>query len=146
LNLWRGMVKQAIVNNRAQSAHRAQIKHTKANNNATLPPYGISVDKFKPEAGLIVCVGSKSWDHAKSKSWIAHMPKVVLPFSESPSCYKWPVHNRTVMICSFGQPESHQCLIELSKCLLKHGAIWVLWTIKGSPITKIERPSMEKAA
>jgi len=139
-------VSQTTAKNRAQSAHWAQKQHSKTNSKATLPPYGALVDKYKQEAGLIVCVGSKAWDRAKSKSWIAHMPKVVLPFSEAPNRYKWPVIGRTVMICSFGQPENYQRLIDLSKCLLKQGAVWVLWVMKDYPVTKIERPVMEKVA
>lgn len=132
--------------NHARPARRAQKMHTKTNSNAILPPYGKYVDKYKQDAGLIVCVGSEAWKQAKSKSWIAGMPKVVFPFNGVPSHYKWPAHGRTVMICDFGQPESYQRLIELSGCLLKCGAIWVVLAINSHSITKTERLGMENTA
>ena len=103
-----------------------------------LPPYGKLVDKSKNE--LIVCTGSGAWQRAKSKAWFGHTPKLVLPLNENPGRYRWPVNGRNVLVFSFGQQESYQRLIDLSKCLLKHGAVWVLWVMPWDyPATKFER-------
>ena len=103
------------------------------------------VDKFKTKDDLIVCTGSNAWQRAKSKSWLGHTPKLVLPLNENPGRYRWPVNNRYVMVFGFGQQETYQRLIELSRCLLKHGAVWVLWVMPGYPMTKIERSTKEAA-
>lgn len=112
-----------------------------------LPPYGALVDQFKQEDGLIVCTGSNAWQRAKNKAWVNGMPKVVLPFGENPDRYKWPANGRNILVFSFGQPESYQRLIDLSKCLLQHRAIWVLWCMPWDyPAIKFERKSREQAA
>ena len=108
-----------------------------------LPPYGTKVDTYPEKNQIIICTGSEAWQRAKSKSWMRSTPKLVLPLTEPPDAYKWPVANRHVMVFSYGVPEAHQRLIDLSRCLLEHGAIWVLWVMR--PMTKIERPNREGA-
>ena len=136
---------QRVINNHTRSPHRAQTNQISKTSKAILPPYGLQVDKFQKESGLVICTGSDAWQRAKSRSWIPGMPKVALPFGENPNLYKWPAKGRNVIIFGFGRLETYQQLIELSKCLLKHGATWVLWCMPEHKGIKFERKCMEKA-
>jgi len=110
-----------------------------------LPPFAKSIDKFSRRDEIIICTGSEAWQRAKSPTWFCNVAKLVLPMDEPPERYKWPVSGRYVMVFGFGELDTYHRLIELSKCLLKRGAIWALWLIPGHRMTKIERRSREAA-
>lgn len=92
------------------------------------PPYAKNIPVN--QSCIVICTGSEAWGRAKSTGWINGIVKTLLPLGDDINTYKWSfVCNKDVLIFSHGILESHERLVELSRALLVHGALKVLWCI-----------------
>ena len=93
-----------------------------------LPPYAKNIPT--DQNCIVVCTGSDSWKRAKSKSWLNDQAKKLLPLNEEINTYRWDfTYNKDVVLFSNGVLETYERLIELSREILKHGALRVMWCI-----------------
>lgn len=99
-------------------------------------PYSRLLESAHQNADVIVCTGSDGWGRAKSQTWALSSVKLVLPFGNDPSIYKWPVMGREVSIFEIGDPEPDETIYKLAQRLLMSRARLVLWVRQQGPIIK----------
>lgn len=79
---------------------------------------------------IIICTDSEAWSRAQSISWMNEVVKTLLPLNDDINTYKWDfAYQKDVVLFSNGTLETYERLTELSRSLLKHGALKVLWCI-----------------
>jgi len=111
-----------------------------------LPPYGKRLSTHpNRNQSVFILTGDKAFSVASGHNSLSIQPKLVLPFSESPDGFKWPVYGRDCLILSHGKPEPMPVIYELAKQLILHGANFVLLSLKNHRMTKIQ-PGKEVAA
>jgi len=108
-------------------------------------PYSRELQSKPQKKSVVILTGADAWDIAKEKNTISDQPKLLLPFKQNPKAFSWPVSGRDCIIFGYGQPESHEIILRLSRCLLVAGAAFVVLCLPGKPITRIN-PVMEVAA
>ncbi|SHE19264.1 hypothetical protein [methanotrophic endosymbiont of Bathymodiolus puteoserpentis (Logatchev)] len=93
-----------------------------------LPPYAKNIPNNQEY--IIICTGSEAWSRAQSISWMNEVVKTLLPLGDAINAYRWDfVYCKEVILFSNGTLETYDRLTELSRSLLKHGALKVLWCI-----------------
>lgn len=99
-----------------------------------LPPYAKNIPTN--QSCIAICTGSTAWDRAKSQGWLSGLIKTLLPIGDDIRTYRWGfVGGKDTVIFSSGKPETYERLVELSRELLRYGALKVVWCIPGVKTT-----------
>jgi len=92
------------------------------------PPYSKNI--ASNTRFLVVCTGSQAWERATSLSWLHNTHKIVFPFKDDISSYKWCcTYHKEIVLFSHGILESYERLLELTREILRYGSYKVTWCI-----------------
>jgi hypothetical protein len=96
------------------------------NSSKKLPPFARQLNPANQNS-LVILTGSKAWARAKSPSYWFPGSRLVLPFGDDPTAYRWPVAGRDCVLFGFGEQEPRKRLVALSVELVRAGAVFVIW-------------------
>ncbi|MDD5037149.1 MAG: hypothetical protein PHE55_20675 [Methylococcaceae bacterium] len=106
-----------------------------------LAPFGRTLN-LADQNTIAVLTGGHAWERAKSPFFWFEGRRLLLPFGDDPTAYRWPVAGRDCLVFGFGEFEPRERLIALSIELVRSGALFILWgwSDAGGPLTELPGP------
>lgn len=90
-----------------------------------LPPFGKKLILSTSDSIFIFLGDNKSWQRAANEYRRGTTRSLVLPDSDNPAAFRWPVQQRDIIVTDFGEMDELKYK-RLSLVLLKQGALGVI--------------------